>query len=40
MRVIREEIPEDYEAIGNLNRLAFGGNEEAVLVDRLRSNSI
>jgi putative acetyltransferase len=37
MPVVREEIPEDYEAIRNLNRLAFGGNEEAELVDRLRS---
>lgn len=37
MPVVRDEIPEDYEAIGNLNRLAFGGNGEAELVDRLRS---
>jgi putative acetyltransferase len=37
MPVICEETPKDYEAIGNLNRLAFGGNEEAELVDRLRS---
>ena len=40
MPVIREEIPEDYEPIRNLNRLAFGGNEEAELVDRLRSTGI
>jgi putative acetyltransferase len=40
MPVVREEIPEDYEAIRNLNRLAFGGNEEAELVDRLRSTGI
>jgi putative acetyltransferase len=37
MPVIREEIPEDYEAVRNLNRLAFGGNDEAEIVDRLRS---
>jgi putative acetyltransferase len=37
MPVIREETPGDCEAIRNLNRLAFGGNEEAELVDRLRS---
>jgi putative acetyltransferase len=40
MPVVREEIPEDYEAIRNLNLLAFGGNEEADLVDRLRSTGI
>src|SRR5712691_5063009 len=40
MPVVREEIPEDYEAIRNLNRLAFGGNGEAELVDRLRSTGI
>ena len=33
MPVILEEIPDDYEAIRELNRLAFGGNEEAVLVE-------
>ena len=37
MRVVREEIPEDCEAIKNLNYLAFGGNDEAEIVDRLRS---
>ena len=37
MPVIREEIPDDYEAIRELNRIAFGGNEEAEIVDRLRS---
>jgi predicted N-acetyltransferase YhbS len=40
MPVVREEVPEDYEPIRNLNRLAFGGNEEAELVDRLRSASL
>jgi putative acetyltransferase len=40
MPVVRDEILEDYEAIGNLNRLAFGGNEEAELVDRLRSTGL
>jgi putative acetyltransferase len=40
MPVVPEEIPEDYEPIRNLNRLAFGGNEEAELVDRLRSASL
>ena len=34
MPVILEEIPDDYEAIRELNRLAFSGNEEAELVDR------
>ena len=40
MPVVREEVPEDYEAIRNLNRLAFGGNEEAELVDRLRNTRL
>ena len=40
MPPVREEIPEDYEAIRNLNRLAFGGDLEAELVDRLRSAGV
>src|SRR5436309_5535890 len=37
MPVVREEAPENYEAIRNLNRIAFRGNIEAELADRLRS---
>jgi len=40
MPIVREETPEDHEAITNLNRLAFGGNEEAELVDRLRNTTL
>lgn len=35
---IREERSEDIAAIRELNKLAFGGNEEADIVDALRSN--
>jgi putative acetyltransferase len=37
MPFVREEIPEDHDAIHELNRIAFGGNEEAEIVDRLRN---
>src|SRR5205823_7859291 len=40
MPAVREEIPSDCNAIRELNRLAFGGDEEAELVDRLRSAAI
>jgi putative acetyltransferase len=40
MALIREEIAADYDAILELNRLAFGGNDEAEIVDRLRSAGI
>ncbi len=35
--LIRDERPGDLEAIGDVNRLAFGGEAEAILVDRLRA---
>ena len=34
---IREETPDDVEAIRDVNRLAFGGDEEVRLVDALRA---
>jgi putative acetyltransferase len=34
--VIREELPADREAVRQVNRLAFAGDAEAQLVDRLR----
>jgi putative acetyltransferase len=37
MPFIREEITEDHDAVRELNRLAFGGNDEADIVDRLRN---
>jgi putative acetyltransferase len=40
MPFIREEITEDHDAVRELNRLAFGGNDEADIVDRLRSAGI
>lgn len=40
MPLIREEMPPDAEAIREVNRLAFGGGEEAVLVDRLRDEQL
>ena len=41
MPVICKQIPEDYDAVLNLNRLVFGGNNEADLVDRLwRAGSV
>jgi putative acetyltransferase len=36
--IIRIERPQDYHAIAEVNRLAFGGDDEAALVDRLRSS--
>lgn len=38
MPIIREEGPGDQGAIHTINRLVFGGEEEAVLVDRLRAS--
>jgi putative acetyltransferase len=38
MVVIREETPQDYDAIRELNKVAFQGNDEAGLVDRLRKD--
>jgi putative acetyltransferase len=38
MLLIREETPEDYSAIREVNRLAFGGDAESILVDRLRED--
>ncbi len=40
MICIREETPEDHEAIREVNRLAFGGDDEARLVDRLREEGL
>jgi putative acetyltransferase len=37
---IREERPADYEGIRELNRLAFGGEAEGRLVDRLRADGV
>jgi putative acetyltransferase len=37
---IREERPEDFERIREVNRLAFGRNAEAQLVDRLRADGL
>src|SRR6266404_5945217 len=36
MVLIRDEIAADYDDIREVNRIAFGGNEEAEIVDRLR----
>jgi putative acetyltransferase len=38
--IVREEVPADIEAIRNVNRLAFGGAEEADLVDALRASAL
>ena len=38
MPLIREETAGDYEAVRAVNRLAFGGDEEAALADRLRAD--
>jgi putative acetyltransferase len=38
MLLVREETPEDYSAIREINRLAFGGDAESILVDRLRKD--
>lgn len=40
MPLIREETAGDYEAIRAVNRVAFGGSEEAALVDRLRADGL
>jgi putative acetyltransferase len=37
---IREERPEDIEAVREINRLAFGQDAEARLVDRLRADGL
>ncbi len=37
---IREEQPEDQVAIREVNRLAFSGEDEALLVDRLREEKL
>lgn len=37
MAVIRYENPDDYDAVRHLNRMAFQGESETQLVDRLRS---
>jgi putative acetyltransferase len=36
--LIREETPEDREVIRAVNRLAFGGDAEGELIDRLRAD--
>ena len=36
MIIIRKERPDDREAVGRVNRLAFGQDDEADLVERLR----
>jgi putative acetyltransferase len=38
MPLIREEVPEDYDAVRRLNRAAFQADDEANLVERLRSD--
>ncbi len=38
--MIRPERPDDLEAIRSVNRLAFGGDGEARLVDRLRADGL
>jgi hypothetical protein len=40
MLTIREEAPADFAAIHELNRLAFGQDDEAALVDRLRAEGL
>lgn len=40
MPLIREKTAGDHEAIRAVNRLAFGGEEEAALVDRLRADGL
>lgn len=39
MTLIREELPEDIEAIFALNRESFGGSSEAERVNRLRASN-
>ncbi len=38
--VIREETPQDHHAIRDLNRIAFAGDFEAELIDRLRAEGL
>jgi putative acetyltransferase len=38
--LIREEMVGDHEAVRAVNRLAFGGDEEAALVDRLPADGL
>jgi putative acetyltransferase len=38
--IIREEMRQDHEAISEVNRLAFAGDGEAQLVDRLRADGL
>jgi putative acetyltransferase len=38
--IIREETGADHECIRTLNKLAFGGDYEAVLIDRLRAEEL
>ena len=40
MLSIREETPQDYEAIREVNRLAFHQEEEGQIVDRLRADGL
>lgn len=37
--IVRQEMPTDYPSVYNINIAAFKGNEEAKLVDRLRSSN-
>lgn len=37
---IREELVQDHESIRRVNLLAFGGDSEAALVDRLRADGL
>ncbi len=37
MFIVRAETAEDYTAVRQVNELAFGGSDEAVLVDKLRA---
>ena len=37
MIIVRAETAEDYPAVRQVNELAFGGSDEAVLVDKLRA---
>lgn len=40
MLTVREETPGDYDSIREVNRLAFGSEAEARLVDRLRADGL
>src|SRR2546427_9349056 len=40
MPIVREEIAADHDSIREVNRIAFGGNLEAELVERLRSSGV